>query len=108
MRTAVIALILSLFFLGSSAYPAEKKIVLNKYPDLKIGFLTMNFLRVFPVTLENSKKLIDFASDQGFAWIELGDPNAVLTLAECKQIAEYARAKKNGNWLSREPRAHGC
>jgi sugar phosphate isomerase/epimerase len=94
MRAAIIILILSLVFLGSSAYSGEKKIILNKYPDLKIGFLTLNFLRVFPVSLENSKKLIDFASDQGFAWIELGDPSAVLTLAECKQIAEYARAQK--------------
>ena len=94
MRATIIIIILSLVFLGSTAYSAEKKIVLNKYPDLKIGFLTMNFLKVFPVSLENAKKLIDFASDQGFAWIELGDPNAVLTLAECKQIAEYARAKK--------------
>ena len=94
MRAAIIILILSLVFLGSSVYPAEKKIVLNKYPDLKIGFLTLNFLKVFPVSLENAKKLIDFASDQGFAWIELGDPSAVLTLAECKQIAEYARTKK--------------
>ena len=94
MRAAIVLLILSLVLLGGNAYSAEKKIVLNKYPDLKIGFLTMNFLKVYPVSLENTKKLIDFASDQGFAWIELGDPNAVLTLAECKQIAEYARAKK--------------
>jgi sugar phosphate isomerase/epimerase len=96
MREAVIGLILilSLIFLGSSGYSAEKKIVLNKYPNLKIGFTTANFLRVLPVTLENTKKLIDFASDQGFTWIELRDPNAVLTLAECKQVAEYARGKK--------------
>jgi sugar phosphate isomerase/epimerase len=96
MREAVIGLILilSLIFLGSSGYSAEKKIVLNKYPNLKIGFTTANFLRVLPVTLENTKKLIDFASDQGFTWIELRDPNAVLTLAECKQVAEYARSKK--------------
>jgi sugar phosphate isomerase/epimerase len=94
MRTAIIVLILSLFVLGSSGYSAEKKIVLNKYPSLKIGFTTANFLKVLPVTLENTKKLIDFASDQGFTWIELRDPNAVLTLAECKQIAEYGRGKK--------------
>jgi len=67
-REAVIGLILilSLVFLGSSGYSAEKKIVLNKYPSLKIGFTTANFLRVLPVTFENTKKLIDFASDQGF------------------------------------------
>jgi sugar phosphate isomerase/epimerase len=94
MKATVTILILSLVLLGSSAYSAEKKIVLNKYPDLKIGFTSANFLRALPVTLENSKKLIDFASDQGFTWIELRDPNAVLTLDECKQIANYARGKK--------------
>jgi len=94
MKATVIILVLSLVLFSGSAYSAGNKIVLNKYPDLKIGFLTMNFLKVLPVSLENAKKLIDFASDQGFAWMELGDPNAVLTLAECKQIAEYARAKK--------------
>jgi len=85
---------LSLVFLGGSAYSGEKKIVLNKYPDLKIGFTTVNFLRALPISLENTKKLVDFASDQGFTWIELRDPNAVLTLDECKQIADYARGKK--------------
>ncbi len=82
-------------FLGGTAFAAEK-IVLKKYPNLKVGFTTANFLRVLPVTLENTNKLIDFASDQGFTWIELRDPNAVLTLDECKKIADYARGKQIG------------
>ena len=94
MRAAIIILILSLVFLGGSAYCAEKKIVLNKYPDLKIGFTTVNFIKALPVTVQNMKTLVDYASDQGFTWIELRDPNAVLTLDECKQIANYARSKK--------------
>ena len=94
MRVAIIILILSLVFLGGSAYCAEKKIDLNKYPDLKIGFTTVNFIKALPVTVQNMKTLVDYASDQGFAWIELRDPNAVLTLDECKQIANYARSKK--------------
>jgi fumarylacetoacetate (FAA) hydrolase family protein len=44
--------------------------------------------------MENSKKLIDFARDQGFCWIEIRDPKATLTLNECKQIAKYAKEKK--------------
>lgn len=82
-------------FLGGTVFAAEK-IVLKKYPDLKIGFTTANFLKVLPVTLENTNKLIDFASDQGFTWIELRDPNAVLTLDECKKISDYARGKQIG------------
>jgi sugar phosphate isomerase/epimerase len=95
MKTTTIVIILSLVFLGGIAHSGEK-IVLSKYPDLKIGFTTANFLKVLPVSLENTKKLIDFASNQGFAWIELRDPNAVLTLEECKQIADYARSKQIG------------
>ena len=91
MKAMSAAIILGLvFFLGVSAFAGET-IVLKKYPDLKIGFTTANFLKVLPVTVENTKKLIDFASDHGFSWIELRDPNAVLTLDECRQIADYAR-----------------
>ncbi len=93
MKSMIIAIFLSLVFLGVSAFAGET-IKLKNYPDLKIGFTTANFLRALPVTLDNTKKLIDFASDQGFSWIELRDPNAVLTLEECKQIAGYARGKK--------------
>ena len=92
MKSMIIAIFLSLVFLGVSAFAGET-IKLKNYPDLKIGFTTANFLRALPVTLDNTKKLIDFASDRGFSWIELRDPNAVLTLEECKQIAAYARGK---------------
>lgn len=80
-------------FLGGTAFAAEK-IVLKKYPDMKIGFTTQNFLQPLPVSLKNAKKLVDWASDQGFAWIEYRDPGAKLTLNECKQLAAYAKGKK--------------
>jgi len=83
----------ALSFLAGSTLAAEK-IVLKKYPDLKIGFTTQNFLQPLPVNLENVKKLIDWASEEGFPWIELRDPSAKLTLSECKQLADYARGKK--------------
>ncbi len=86
--------LMGVVLLGGSALSAEKKIVLNKYPELKIGFTTTNFLKFLPISLENAKKMIDFASDQGFPWIELRDPSATLTLDECKQIAAYAESKK--------------
>ncbi len=84
--------ILAVVFLGSSLFAAEK-IVLKKYPDLKIGFTTTNFLTPLPVSMANAKKLIDWASDQGFAWIELRDPSAKLTLSECKELAAYAKGR---------------
>jgi sugar phosphate isomerase/epimerase len=72
---------------------AEKAIVLDKYPNLKIGFTTANFAKVLPSTGPNVKKIIDFASEQGFAFIEIRDPNAALTLEECKELADWARQK---------------
>jgi sugar phosphate isomerase/epimerase len=86
------ALMLAIVFMGGTVLAAEK-IVLQKYPDLKIGFTTTNFLQALPVSLNNAKVMIDFAYSNGFPWIELRDPTAKLTLAECKEIAAYAKAR---------------
>jgi len=86
-------LMLCLTLPSGSAYGQAGKIVLKKYPDLKIGFTTTNFLNLLPVTVDNKKKLIDYAAEQGFAWIELRDPNADLSLAKCKELAAYAKGK---------------
>jgi sugar phosphate isomerase/epimerase len=77
----------------SQANAAEKKIVLKKYPDLKIGFTTANFAKAYPTTAANLRKLLDFASEHGFSFIEIRDANATLTSAECKALADYARQK---------------
>lgn len=65
----------------------------NDYPNLKLGFTTQNFLKVMPVTLESTKQLIDYASDQGFSWVELRDPDAALTPEVCQEIDSYAGEK---------------
>jgi sugar phosphate isomerase/epimerase len=92
--TALMTVILFVACLSGSAYSGDKDWALKKYPTLKIGFTTQNFAKVFTISVENTKKLIDYAAEQGFPWIELRDPNAVLTLAECKQISDYARSRK--------------
>jgi sugar phosphate isomerase/epimerase len=85
---------LMVFLMGSSSQAAKQQLVFNKYTNLKLGFTTQNFIKSLPVTLKNEKILIDYASDKGFSWIELRDPSAVLTLDECREIADYARRKK--------------
>ena len=91
--STLMALILCMFVLGENAYSAEKKIVMKKYPTIKIGFTTQNFAKVLPVSPDSAKKLIDFAADQGHSWVELRDPGAMLTFDECKQISDYARGR---------------
>ena len=78
---------------ASSSQAAKQQLAFKKYPNLKLGFTTQNFMGCLPVTLENEKTMVDYASDRGFSWIELRDPSAVLTLDECKEIADYARSK---------------
>jgi sugar phosphate isomerase/epimerase len=72
-----------------------KKIVFTKYPGLKLGFTTVVFARSgLGPTLENAVAFIDYASEQGYAWIEIRDPNGVLTVAECRAINAYAILNK--------------
>lgn len=78
---------------SGSAYAQAGKIVLKKYPELKLGFTTTNFLNLLPVSVDNKKKLIDYAAEQGYVWIELRDPSADLTLANCRELATYATNK---------------
>jgi sugar phosphate isomerase/epimerase len=72
----------------------KEKIVLKKYPDFKIGILANNFIKPLPLTKDNMKKIMDWTSENGFAWMEIRDPRADLTYAECKELAAYAVSKK--------------
>lgn len=79
----------------TSQESAEKSTQMNfkEYNNLKLGFTTQNFLLFTEVTLATSKAFIDYAADEGFAWLELRDPDATLTLDECEEISDYARQK---------------
>lgn len=91
-----IKFIISILFLGitaSCSRNSKEKLEFRKFPNLKLGFTTQNFIECTPVTSENAKKFIDYAVENRFHWIELRDPDAVLTFEECKQIAGYANKK---------------
>ena len=91
MVISTLCLCVALF--GSSALAAEK-IVLKQYPELKMGFLNVNFAKHVPIDkVESVKKAIDFANDLGFWWIEVRDPFASFTLAEAKEMAAYAKQR---------------
>jgi sugar phosphate isomerase/epimerase len=88
----IAAFFLCVTLLGSSAMGAEK-IVLKKYPELKLGILNVNFIKQWLLGVESAKKVIDFAREQGFWWVEIRDPFASLTLTECKELAAYAKER---------------
>src|SRR5690554_2152358 len=68
----------------------ERKIISEKHENLKFGFTTQNFISTKPVSVDNAKRFIKYASEQGFSWIELRDPDASLSLEQCKIIAAFA------------------
>lgn len=81
-------------FVADLGAAQKEKIVLKKYPAFKIGILANNFIKPLPLTKDNMKKIMDWTSANGFAWMEIRDPRADLTYAECKELAAYAVAKK--------------
>lgn len=72
----------------------KRSLGFEDYPNLKLGFSTQNFLKCMPVNLENLEEIITFAAVEGYSFIELRDPEAVLSLDECKKLAEIARSNE--------------
>jgi sugar phosphate isomerase/epimerase len=65
-----------------------------RYPRLKLGFTTQNFINSTKVSVETTKKLIDYADQGGYHWIELRDPDVTLTVEQCRQIGDYAKGRR--------------
>lgn len=91
--SAAVLLLCVLSWTGS-IYAADKPFVLGQYPALKFGFTSQNLAKWLPNSVDNLKKVIDFASRKGFSFIELRDANVGLSYDDAKKIAAYARKKK--------------
>ena len=94
VRSALALFFVCVFAFVTQAVAADKPIRLGHYPALKIGFTSQNFSKWLPPTAENLKTIIDFASKKGFAFIELRDPKAELSLEDAQAVARYASKKK--------------
>jgi hypothetical protein len=92
--TLFILLTLSLFFFSCNNKPSKKTLAYKDYPNLKIGFSTQNFQKAMPLNVESLTELIDYASTEGYQFIEIRDDLAKLTAEECKKIADAAAGKK--------------
>jgi sugar phosphate isomerase/epimerase len=70
-----------------------KSLGFKDYPELKLGFSTQNFLKCLPVNVENLKEIIEYASSEGYSFIELRDPEAGLSKDDCKILSDLAIKK---------------
>ncbi|MHC4498419.1 MAG: sugar phosphate isomerase/epimerase family protein, partial [Planctomycetota bacterium] len=89
----VVGISVLLLVAGCASTAKKRQIAFKKYDNLKLGFTTKNFLDFVGVDAESTRKLIDYAGEKGFCWIELRDANATLKLSECQEIANYARSR---------------
>ena len=65
----------------------------QRYPHFQWGFTTQNFSKALPVTAEAVRNHILHARERGYSWIELRDPEAGLSIDDCKALAEFARGQ---------------
>ncbi len=90
MLRKLIIIFIAMFAIGCAS--KDKKLIFNDYPDMKLGFTTQNFIKVVPVSVENAKSFVSYASKEGYSWIELRDPDVSLTPEQCREIAAFAKA----------------
>jgi sugar phosphate isomerase/epimerase len=90
-RASVCALFILLL---ASCRQQAQRLSFTKYPDLQIGFSTQNFQKALPVNVASLTDFIDYASTEGYQFIELRDNLATLTREECLQLANHAKDKK--------------
>ena len=88
-------LFLGILFSSINVHAADQQpFALKKYPTLKFGFTSQNLAKWLPNSVDNLKKVIDFAKQKGFSFIELRDANASLSYDDAKKVAAYAKNKK--------------
>lgn len=76
------------------SYQTEKKILVFKdYPNLKIGLSSQDFQKALPFNVEGLTEVIEYASKEGYQFIEIRDVPANLPTDDCKTLARVA--KKN-------------
>jgi len=92
IKLTYILLVVALTLVGCGA--SEKKLVSKRYPTAIWGFTTQNFINAAPVSVENAKAFITYAREEGYSWIELRDPEASLTVAQCRDITAFARGNQ--------------
>lgn len=74
-----------------NAQPEKKSLVFKNFAKLKLGLSTSNFLKAMPFTVTSLSELIDYASNEGYQYIEVRDFNADLTINDCKVLAAASK-----------------
>jgi sugar phosphate isomerase/epimerase len=90
----VSVLIIFLGFVSCISTTPKKALVFNDYPNLKMGLSTQNFLKVLPFNVAGLTEIIEYASAQGYQYVEVRDQFVDLSISDCKALAEVAGKNK--------------
>lgn len=72
----------------------KKSLVFKKYRNLKIGFSTHSFQKTVPLNVSGLTELIEYASNEGYHFMEVRDPQVDLSHDDCKELAAIAIINK--------------
>ena len=64
--------------------------VFVSHPDLRLGLTTQSFTGCVPVTRDDVLELVRFANEKGLRFMEIRDPEASLSVEDCKAIGSFA------------------
>jgi sugar phosphate isomerase/epimerase len=90
----VFLLAVALVMVACNTRPEKKSLVFKDYPNLKIGISTQNFLKALPLNVAGLTEVIDYASNEGYQFVEIRDQFVDLTNDDCKALAAVALEKK--------------
>ena len=68
----------------------KNRLTVQDYPDMKVGFSTQDFQNAMPVDVESLTEIIEYASKEGYQFVEVRDDLAMLKADECRLLAEVA------------------
>jgi sugar phosphate isomerase/epimerase len=93
-KVSIFLFFILIAFVSCNTQPAKKSLTFKDYPNLKMGFSTQNFLKAMPNNVQNLTEIIEYASKEGYQFIELRDELAKLTTEECSALAGVAKMNK--------------
>lgn len=93
-HTSFFLVVFLIAFVSCNTQPVKKSMIFKDFPNLKMGFSTQNFQKAMPNNIENLTEIIEYASKEGYQFIELRDELAKLSTVECNALAEVAKKNK--------------
>ena len=77
-----------------STQPIKGSLVFKDYPEMKLGLSTFNFLKSIPFDVSGLTEIIEYASENGYQYVEVRDFQVDLTIDQCNELAKVAEKNK--------------